>query len=73
MTITAKVEKGAIKLPDGVDLPDGTVVKIEPVPELPSESFADGFRDLFGVLKDDRTDLAENHDHYLYGAPKKTR
>ena len=34
MSITAIVEKGIIRLPDGVHLPDGTQVKID-APDLP--------------------------------------
>jgi predicted DNA-binding antitoxin AbrB/MazE fold protein len=28
-------------------------------------------RELIGCIKDAPEDLAENHDHYLYGAPRK--
>lgn len=77
MSITAIVENGTIKLPEGVHLPDGTTVKIEAVTEpegQPSgKTFAERFAKYIGVVDDMPADLAENIDHYLYGAPKRTK
>jgi hypothetical protein len=33
----------------------------------------DPLADLIGVIRDAPADLAENHDHYLYGMPRKRR
>ncbi len=64
------VQNGAVKLPPNVDLPDGTVVRIEPAPERPLMDLA---RRLQGVNTDPAwpADGAAEHDHYLYGTPKR--
>jgi len=33
----------------------------------------DPFADLIGVIRDAPRDLAERHDHYLYGVPRRRR
>ena len=75
MSITATVENDTIKLPSGVHLPDGTTVKIEalaePVRQPPGKTFAERYRKYIGVCKDAPSDLADNHDHYLYGRPRR--
>lgn len=70
MSFTATVVNGTIKLPDDVDLPDGTVVRVEPAEEEP-KTLAERYASFIGIIDDPRTDLALNHDHYLYGCPKK--
>ena len=72
MSITATVENNIIKLPDGVHLPDGTSVRVEPLTELSRKSFGERYAKFIGAVKDAPHDLATNHDHYLYGAPKRT-
>jgi predicted DNA-binding antitoxin AbrB/MazE fold protein len=72
-TITGVVENGVIKLPEGVSLPDGTKVTIRPEQTLPRKTFAERYAKYIGMVKDAPSDLAENHDHYLYGTPKRTR
>jgi hypothetical protein len=75
MSITGTVENGAIKLPPGVELPDGTEVRVF----LPSESVTpeDGgtlyerMKDFIGCIKDGPEDLAAEHDHYAHGTPKR--
>ncbi len=78
--LTGKVVNGVIILQNGGTLPDGTIVRVEPVAESgPAESGKDlsQLREMLlshaGVIDDPElpTDLAENHDHYLYGTPKK--
>ena len=70
MSFTAVVENGTIKLPPEVNLPDGTEVKIEPV-AMPKRTFGEEFKEFIGAWKDGPEDLADNHDHYLYGTPKR--
>jgi hypothetical protein len=111
------VERGAIKLPPGVELPEGAEVRIDILsrhvgdnglpdlptrdegqldiaqePLVPSEAPAmeragqqpepedepeDGYalnRELLkfaGIIKDLPPDFSINHDHYLYGVPKR--
>ncbi len=76
--ITATVENGVIRLPEGVELPDGTRVRIEPELEgvtandadqsLPT--LAERLEPFIGIGTDLPPDLALNHDHCLHGAPK---
>ena len=95
MDILGKVSGGVVVLEDSNALPDGTVVRVEPVeaaepakaaeqaseakPEEPAEGGSEGpslyesLRDVIGIIKDGPPDWAENHDHYLYGTPKKTK
>ena len=79
MSFTATVQNDTIKLPPGVHLPDGTKVSVEPeampptakTAESPRQTFGQRYAKYIGILKDGPPDLAENHDHYLYGAPKR--
>ena len=77
------VSKDLVKLPSGVELPIGTQVKIETsapvISAVPAEaaparrSVREVLKDFIGVAEDLPTDLARNHDHYLYGTPKNER
>ncbi len=75
MEILGRVAYGVVLLDHSNALPDGTVVRVEPVE-------ADGAREkgaslsekllrLAGTVKGLPPDLARNHDHYLHGLPKK--
>jgi hypothetical protein len=83
MTYRGVVQQGAIVLPPGVKLPDGTEVQVKVVPPPKSHEFdaleglahqqyllelAERAKDLPGELP---VDFAINHDHYLYGTPKR--
>ena len=50
------------------NLPDGTEVRVEP---LPAKPLSERLSDVIGIVQGGPPDLAENHDHYLYGTPKK--
>jgi hypothetical protein len=57
-------------------LPEGTRVRVEPVSiavasVAPNESVLARLGEFVGAVGDLPEDLAENHDHYLYGAPKR--
>jgi hypothetical protein len=78
MSFTAVVENDTIKLPPGVHLPDGTKVSIEPAEaphsvEAPRQTFGQRYAKYIGCLDTGLGDLAENHDHYLYGTPKREK
>jgi len=73
MSITAVVEKDAIKLPPGVHLPDGTSVRVEAIETETRATFGRRYAGFIGVVTDAPRDLAENHDHYLYGVAKRGR
>lgn len=75
MTHYGRLHNGTI-IPDGdLGLPDGTRVRIEPVAETPAKP---GVSDPFDTLGNDAPDapclprdLAAEHDHYIYGTPKR--
>lgn len=76
MSITATVEHGVIKLPAGLDLADGTEVTIETKEPIGREkssnqSFGERYSEFIGCVRSGVGDLADNHDHYLYGAPRR--
>lgn len=67
MTYRGVVRDGKIELEDGVELPDGMVVRIDaPGPD----------EDPAGAIDEEAVDagipeLAAQHDHYTYGTPKR--
>jgi hypothetical protein len=69
MSITATVMNDTIKLPEGVHLADATEVLILPQTKQ-RQRFAERYKEFIGCVKDAPADAADNHDHYLYGAPK---
>lgn len=75
------VQNGVVVLGAGIRLPEGTHVRVEPIP-TPStnagemtpqegEGSLKWLLDFAGIADDLPTDMARNHDHYLHGAPKK--
>lgn len=71
MTFRGRVAGGAIVLEPGVDLPEGTVVRVE----VETAAAAPGEYDELSRMIDlagetGVADLATNIDHYLYGSPK---
>lgn len=72
MSITATVENDTIKLPAG-SLPNGTQVRIEALPEAKPQTFVERYAKYIGCVKTGVGDLAANHDHYLYGTPKRSK
>jgi hypothetical protein len=66
------VINGVVVLDNGQDLPDGTRVEVvvkerEPAPA----ALGKRLMKLSGIAKGLPSDLAEQHDHYLYGTPKR--
>ena len=79
MTLHGHVENGLIVLDQQVPLPEGAAVEVQivsPPPAIASETvlptLAESLKDFIGVLEDLPEDAATNHDHYLYGTPKKS-
>jgi hypothetical protein len=79
MVYRGHVEKGVVVLDEPVVLPEGLAVNIEPSLAGQQEPALDNAGETLGqkLLKHAGKatglphDLAENHDHYLYGTPKK--
>jgi hypothetical protein len=80
MTLEGHIENGQIVLDQQTPLPEGVRVRVElldrEAPRPPSEvelpTLYERYRDIIGQAKDLPSDFAENHDHYIHGAPKKS-
>ncbi len=70
MTYRGTIRNGVVELEDGNGLPDGTVVRVEPVEADEAGQGHARLMKLAGVIKDKPSDWARNHDHYLHGHPK---
>jgi hypothetical protein len=73
-----------VEFEETVPLTEGTEVKVDsadasseayvPVlPEIEGEipTLYEQFKDIIGIVNDLPEDMAENHDHYIHGTPKK--
>ena len=72
-TDTGQVQNGVIVLDGGVAaLPEGTRVRVEPVDlKAAVQELSQTLLEFAGSGKELPTDLAEQHDHYLHGKPKR--
>ena len=68
MGFVGRVTKGTVLLPPEANLPEGTPVRVEPIAP---QTLTERLKNLIGTVHDMPPDWAENHDHYLHGAPKK--
>ncbi len=82
MTISGTVQNGVVVLSDGQMLPEGASVQVvfvspqehrSDAPATPSiwDELARIGREVESLPCDLPDDLAINHDHYLYGTPKR--
>jgi hypothetical protein len=77
MTLHGQVRGGVIVFDPPVNLPEGADVQVQvlqpeaqqPSAELPS--LYDRLKPFVGAAKGLPADLATQHDHYLYGTPKR--
>lgn len=59
--------------------PDGSTVEVELAPpasgraDAPEQTLAELLMEFSGILDGLPPDLAENHDHYLHGLPKRAQ
>jgi len=58
-------------LPDGAEVQVEIVVAVDVPPPRPPRTLYDQLKPVIGMAKGLPPDLAENHDHYLHGQPKK--
>ena len=74
MSYTGKVQNGVVVLPPEAKLAEGTKVRVEPMED---EEVVPTLEELLAPLAGKAvglpSDMAENHDHYLHGVPKKPR
>ena len=69
--LAGKVVNGVVVLDEGPKLAEGTRVKVVAQPEeLPT--LYERFKDVIGKAEGLPPDMAENHDHYLHGLPKRS-
>jgi hypothetical protein len=79
MVYRGHVQKGVVVLDEPIALPEGLAVNVEPSTDGREEADLDEGGETLGqkLLKHAGKavglppDLARNHDHYLYGTPKK--
>ena len=78
MGYRAHVENGTVVLDEPVNVTDGTRVSVVVLDAPPDEEVEDHprtdydrLKHLIGKAEGLPSDLAENHDHYLHGRPKK--
>ncbi|MFV1967793.1 MAG: hypothetical protein ACC628_20375 [Pirellulaceae bacterium] len=72
------IKNGVVVFNDHVELPDGAAVRIELIgsqhgdePIAEKITLYERLESVAGMAKGLAPDLAENHDHYLHGHPKK--
>jgi len=72
MTYRGHVEDGRVVLDEPTQLPEGAEVKIEVVQDGDGKPTIWGkLLKLAGTVEGLPPDMAQEHDHYLYGTPKK--
>lgn len=73
MSYTGTVERGVVKLPPEAAWPDGTSVRVEKVETPARNTLTRRLREIAAQLGGLPEDWAEQHDHYIHGAPKRSR
>jgi len=72
MSILGTVVHGVVVLDHGHDLPDGTRVElVVKEPEIIPTTLGQRLMELAGIAKGLPPDMAEQHDHYIHGTPKR--
>jgi hypothetical protein len=71
MVYTGRVQNGVIVLDEATALPEGTEVRVEPVGIDEPKTHYELFRNVIGKAEGLPPDMAENHDHYIHGAPNR--
>ncbi len=78
MIYRGRVKNGVVVLEDPVKLPEGAEVQVN-LPEAPANDAAEEsvatlherLKPFIGAVEGLPNDFSVNHDHYLYGTPKK--
>ncbi len=78
MTYHGQVQNGRVLLDEGAVLPEGAEVEVRVVESPRNDGKTEDVPTLYeqlkpfvGAVSGLPADLAENHDHYLHGRPKK--
>jgi hypothetical protein len=72
-TFTGEIRNGVVVFEGTLPpLPEGTRVRVELIESQPqARTLACRLEDIIGRAQGLPADLAENHDHYLHGLPKR--
>ena len=72
MSFEGTVVNGVVVLDPGLELPDGTRVELLVKAEsATAATVGQRLMKLAGIAKGLPSDLAEQHDHYIHGTPKR--
>jgi hypothetical protein len=71
MAYRGRIKNGVVVLDEPMPLPEGTEVSIEPIQSGVVPTLAEQLKNVIGIITDMPVDMAENHDHYIHGTPKK--
>ena len=71
MELEGVVHNGVIVPDDATALPEGTRVRISPAPQEKPMPFGERFAQFKGAVPGLPADLAQQHDHYRLGMPKR--
>jgi len=74
MLLEGHVENGQIIFDEPATLPEGAKVRVELLPtksEAEIPTLYERLMPIIGIAQGLPEDAAMNHDHYLYGAPKR--
>lgn len=78
MVYRGHIKDGRVVLDESTSLPEGVEVRVEVVDKRADESAEQGstlgqrLMKLSGIAKGLPADASVNHDHYIYGTPKRT-
>lgn len=76
IAVEAVYENGVLRLKQPLPLADKAEVRVtietaEPATAEDDPTGWKALKSLIGVIEDAPADMAENHDHYLYGFPRR--
>ncbi len=79
MTVSGHLHNGVVVLDSPTNLPNGTTVRVE-IPETSTnnateperKTLYERFESFIGTAPELPPDASVNHDHYLYGTPKRS-
>jgi hypothetical protein len=75
--VEGRVERGVVVFDPPTSLPDGTRVSVRPIgrpsadPKRRARTLYDILKPVIGKARNLPPDASVNHDHYLYGVPKR--
>jgi hypothetical protein len=73
MMLEGHIENGKVVFDPPADVPEGAKVRVEVLPsaEADGPTLLERLKDIVGKAKHLPPDASYQHDHYLYGTPKK--